>query len=380
MSQPHRHRVLRAVWVVAGLSLASAAWAAPILDCTLAGKQTLDISDTSTIRTSAQEHLPALSGDDVLAAEEARNALLQPLRCKEVSVDFRLKFSQVVVPDLATMVGSPKDHVAMNAVRLAGEMATTSAVDEVLRPALSDKRPAVRLIAAAGLRQTLKIVTAPGAGSIRREGLDSVIDMLGRQLAVETDVNVVEHLVLALDAIPAGGVNAALNTSAMEKLSSAMATQVKALRGRSDDSQRLRWVSALIRATDAVARPMTDVTSAGVTPQFRAVAGVLAGHTLAYSRDRLNASASELTSDSGEGALLRTLVNTSERVLLLADAGINRKPGISRQTLLPAFEQAMSDGDTAVFAGEADKWIGASGTLTKAPYNAKASDFAARTP
>jgi hypothetical protein len=349
-----------------------------MLDCVLAEKPTLDAADSAAIRAAAEPNLQNLRSDDVAASQAARRALVQPLACEKVSVDFRLKFSNVVARELTTMVADKRDHVALNAVRLAGEMATQAAVDSVLRPALSDARPAVRLMAASGYRQTLRIVTSPGGGSMSRANLEAVVDAVAARLATEPDVGVVEHLVLALDAIAATGENAELNRVAMQKLAAAGSTQVKALRSRANEPQTVRWASALIRATDAVARPMTALGGPSVlNAEFRTAAAVFAGHTLAYARDRLVAAGDQLGAESAEAGLLKTLVNTSERVLLLADAGVAQGGGAPRQTLLPAFERAIAGGSADEFVAEADKWIGASGTLTKAPYNAKAADFSA---
>lgn len=337
------------------------------IDCQLVARPQLTPADEARVREVAGALLTGVASADPAASEKARNDLLRPLRCADVSRSFRLNFGAATSAELMRLAVSPNDHVAINALRIAGEIATTASTD-VLRRGLEDPRAGVRCMAAIGFRDTLRSV-AGGTAGIVASNVEPMLDHLARQIESDPDVLVVENLILALDATRN---DSAVHLQAMRRLASALARRAKALR-TVEDSDHARWQIVLVRGIDAVTIPMTD-TGGRVDDAYRVQAALLAGQAVAYVRHRLERDGiAGLDLAGTESDSIKTLVNTSERVLLLAEAA--RSGTTPRQTLLPRFEDALRTGEVQGFITEVDRWTGDSGILVKPPYNAKAADF-----
>lgn len=351
--------------LVASLLLLGVQVANAQVDCTVAAKQTLAAPDVAVVKKLLADQGPALKDADIAKSETARDAILKPLKCNQVSLDFRLQMSGPAFAELSKSVADAKDHVALNALRVFGELGTQQAV-EAIKPALADaKRPAVRCMAAMSMRDIIR--NAPNTGAIR--DVNALLDVVAQRLEVETDVYVVENLVLALDATR----DTPANPAAMQKMAVALAKQAKALRSRSDEANHDRWIRVLIRGTDGAFQPMLNAGAGTNLPTtFRTDAATLSGQALAYVRDRLSVG---VETGSEQARLLSTLVNTSERALVLIDSAVRRTP-VQKQVLVEKFDAAVESGDGTAFEADVDKWIGATGTLTKSPYTGKAADFA----
>lgn len=349
--------------LVAFLVLAVLPSARGQVDCAIAAKQNLTPADVTAVKKLLSDQASGVRDASPAKSEEARDAILKPLKCNQVSLDFRLQMSGPAFAELSKAVGDSNEHVAFNALRVFGELGTQQAV-EAIKPALADaKRPAVRCMAAMAMRDIIR--NAPSTGAIR--DLNALLDVVAQRLAVETDVNVVENLVLALDATR----DTDSNAIAMQKMAVALSQQAQTLRGRSGEANHDRWVRVLIRGTDGAFQPMMAGGGVNLPATFRTDAALLSGQALAYVRDRLG---EEPEAGSEQAKLLSTLVNTSERALVLIDAAVRKTP-VQKQVLVERFEAAVGSGDATAFEADVAKWIGDAGTLTKAPYNAKAADF-----
>jgi hypothetical protein len=136
--------------VLAGCCISCGALAQSIPEG-LAGKSDLSAADQQAIATFVQGHATKLSSNDPLEVREAREAILAPLeRRGEISVAFRVQVANRLLDTLRENAKSSNDHVAVNALRLAGEIATSNSL-EILETGLSDTRPAVRYAACFGL-------------------------------------------------------------------------------------------------------------------------------------------------------------------------------------------------------------------------------------
>ncbi len=357
---------LRPVAAGAVMALVPVAGAQSI-DCQLAARPQLTSADEARVREVTAALLPGVASDDPAASEKARNDLLRPLRCADVSRSFRLNLGAATSTELMRMAASSSDHVAINALRIAGEIATTASTD-VLRRGLEDPRAGVRCMAAIGFRDTLRSVAAGNAGIVAAS-VEPMLEQLARQIESDPDVLVVENLILALDATRN---DSAVHLQAMRRLAPALAKRAQTLRA-AEDVDHGRWQIVLIRGIDAVTIPMTDA-GGGIDAGYRVQAALLAGQAVAYTRARLERDGiAGLDLAGTESESIKTLVNTAERVLLLAEAA--RGGATPRQTLLPRFEDALRTSEIEGFVTEAARWMGDSGILTRAPYNAKAADF-----
>lgn len=142
------------------------------------------------IREYVGEHAPKLESDLGPEIGRARSALIKPLNNPSVSVAFRQRYGEVLVPAIERLTRSDRELVAVNALRIAGELATTQSTD-LLRAAMRDARAPVRFAAISALGRTFDAIAnkAPAIQPARaRELLDDVAAHLDR----ETDPAVID--------------------------------------------------------------------------------------------------------------------------------------------------------------------------------------------
>lgn len=103
------------------------------------------------------QRLPDLSSSDPAVMKKSRDELLRPFRNTQISVAFRQSFSDRIVGELDKNAGNAKDLIAVNALRIAGDVAT-GGTSTLLEKKLSDSNDAVRYAAVNGLERTMEAV------------------------------------------------------------------------------------------------------------------------------------------------------------------------------------------------------------------------------
>lgn len=355
-------------------SLATLAACAAILLPVRASLAQLGLPDsvpTSQQLTEAQqEEISRLVGStkaglagEPAAVRRARAALQQPLRVRGVSVDFRTRYTDALVPVLKPLVVSEKDAVAINALRLAGDLGTKQGLD-LLVPALADKRASVRAAAA------LACAAAFHAARVEQPALSPsqvtpVLETLRRAIVSEKDPAVQDAVSVALAAaadIPNGhleGVRArAAGTLALAvgELAQGAGPQAPAY-------------GPIIRA----GRTLFDLLSKNdvdIGKEAMVEAGGYAGDVIALARRRLSSG----TIDDAERAQLALAVGQATRVIYFAQQRLGAPPVEAKLDTLIA-----SSAD-AQFRTDAARLIDTGGAVTVAPFNFAADRFASRTP
>jgi hypothetical protein len=142
------------------------------------------------------EQAPGLSGD-AAAIRRSRNALVGPLRVGSVSSAFRLEYSTQLLAVVRPLAGSERDEVALNAVRLAGELGTRSGMD-VLDSALKDKRASVRVMAAMGYGRAFSTAREGSTPLIPAQTTPAVASIVSA-MSGEQEAPVLEALLGALE-------------------------------------------------------------------------------------------------------------------------------------------------------------------------------------
>lgn len=157
-------------------------------------------ADTSAVRALVDQHKSGLTGDSA-TIRRSRNALIEPLRRTGVSPSaaFRNEMSSQLRPVLDPLVGDKRDEVAINALRVAGELGSKDGLQLITR-GLGDARASVRIMAAMAFARTAGVM---GAGNralteftFEGEGLTPLVAALDK----ETDPKVLVAMVSALDA------------------------------------------------------------------------------------------------------------------------------------------------------------------------------------
>lgn len=179
---------------------------------------------------------PGLSAPEPLKIVQARQMLLEPLHDAQVSVPFRLEFSRQIEAILAGLATDKRDIVAINALLVAGELATDQGLT-IAEKQLANPDPAVRYETVHAISLSLEAVsrTAP---ALRAERLDRALSALGRQLAAEQDPHVIDALARAIGTgvgVAAPGLES-VRHRALSELSTRCGARLKGLAGKPLDA------------------------------------------------------------------------------------------------------------------------------------------------
>lgn len=358
-------------WLVAAMlagASAGSAYAQPAvggaLPCSIAAAERVDAGAESQIREFIRKHIEALKPGDPLACSRARDALMEPLACQGVSVSFRLKYSEIIEPMLTPLASGADDGVAINAMRVAARLRTTSSLRTIEAGLAAGSAP-VRFGASAAARDLFSQLAVDSFG-FPENSVDRLMDRLASTLKTEGDAIVGDGLTLALCEGPRAAAN--LRTKGAAMLNPALAERVKTL--RTDPKSSAVWVDVIYRALDSSRLTMMEQVAAGGADKTVATsAAVLGGQALAMARDRM-----ATTSEADRAALVR-LVNAAEITMVWAHNSVTGQK-VGEKSLQKAFESAASTGRASEFTDAIESWIGTTGLLTKAPYSASAADFA----
>lgn len=196
-------RSVRTFWMIAACLLGPVCLAlaqAPPLPAALVQAANLAPDQIKQIQQFAEDVLKNLSSDDGELRKQARNALIDPLKGRGVSVSFRQAYSAALMTKLAQLARDFRDGVATNALRVVGELATSEAV-ELLGERLSDKSSvSVRLFAAMECARVYDMLNPANEfqPAARPPELQTLADKLGDRLVNETHSNVLDTVVRAL--------------------------------------------------------------------------------------------------------------------------------------------------------------------------------------
>lgn len=290
-----------------------------------------------------------------LEIKKSRNALLDPLRNPKVSVAFRLEYTRQIGPVIRPLLGDKDQVIAANAVRVAGELATATAV-EMLTEALKDSRPGVRYAAAAGFENTFKAmqgtVPAINGGQALR-----MIDTLKEAVKAETDPRVLEGMILALVAsgqVPNRQVEG-LRDAGLKAMAEAVSAKTADRKVGAGADAAFRRAIVAVRSAVTTNRNLNERDLQADT--LRAGAG-MAGDLLALVADRL--------AQAGETADADVMLMVRE-----ADASIYFiQPMLAASSTAkePKMGELLEKGDIAGFRTQVMQIIGPNGILTAAPF------------
>jgi hypothetical protein len=156
----------------------------------------LSSGDQAQVSRYAAEHGANLGSDDPEKRRAGRRALLAPLGNAQVSAAFRLHYARELEGVLRAVAGNPDDRVAVNALIVAGDLATETSTG-LLVEHLRSERPALRFQAGDGLRRTFEALqSSPPA--VQGATLARAVAALRDATGTERDAQVLKSLVGAL--------------------------------------------------------------------------------------------------------------------------------------------------------------------------------------
>lgn len=343
---------------------------APTLGQASISVETITSSDLTEVQKDAIKRFVdaqkgGLSGQPA-DIKKSRNALLEPLQNQGISVPFRLHYSSVLSPVLKPLISSEMEIVAINALRLAGELATTTSIN-LLSDGLKDKRAGVRFAAVTGYESTFTAVErttpaiAPAAQAL------TALATLKTNLTKEEDAKVLEAYALALQAA------SKVSTKKLEGVRGEAVTVLsEAMGAKAQAATDGKYDAAFRRAANAARNAVTaqDINEPALKPEVLKAAAGLAGDLLACVSRRIKADelAVGVLDEAAEAALKK---KRSELVLLVADSERTIQwagNGLGAPNVDHKLNELLQQTKDAAFQTEVLRLIGVNGSLTAPPY------------
>lgn len=350
---------------------------AQYLDSAIISASTLTADQKSKVSDYVKEHVPGLASGDPEKVKKSRNFLTHPLLENGVTVGFRSTFSELLVEQkLADLCKDKTELVAINALRVAGELTTPDA-RSMLTEGMSDKRASVRYAAVFACIRTFE-QAAPSTRfpAMNADGMTPIIEALSKVLTTEKEANIVDASARAL--LAATKVEKPkfeiVRDTAMRELTSGLTTKLKAV---------TKEDHAILDAAQRAAASFRDELSARgqqISEGQRKMAVGLAGDILTAVSKLVQTGAvpqvarddSKIDADKKkeERKSLAASVTTAENVVLFAVKAAGQTPGAS--ALGKSFDEATKDGD-ARFVVQFGEMVNS--VLVKPPFALEADRF-----
>jgi hypothetical protein len=360
-------------------TLTPRASAQPLADAVLRAA-TIGAAETKAIEDHLATHLKDLTSGEAEKIRRAKNALVNPLLEDGVTVPFRLEYSkQLAAKKLGDLCKDKNEAVAINALRLAGEVAENETIGFV-ESGFTDTRQAVRYAAvfAAGrvFEQMMPESRAVAATSTRLELLvTSVAKVLNKDKEDALIVDAASRALLAAARINRPRYEAVAKVASVE-VSKGLAVRV-AKAGATDKV----IIDAGHRAAEQFAGVLAGVGGTQVDKDARTQAAVLGGELAAWVARRISDGTipQVLKGDEKEeeakkrearklfGNILATAENTVLSALKASGATVQGA------RLVPAFEAGDRSGDANVVV-QVNDWLVKS-ILAKPPFDLSGDRF-----
>lgn len=277
-------RTLQAVCLLLAAILAPAPWAGAQtagLPKEIVEAQQLSTEQTAQVQKYIADNLPKISSGNKSDLKAGRDALLDPFKDRGISVAFRQEYSgKGLVKDLAQLTAGTDETIAINAIRVAGELATSESAD-LLETQLNDPRMAIRYSAAAGLCRTFDAVATTSPAMVTSATIQ-MVTRLGQMLTTERQPEVLDASVRALaratrmDKKELAGVREA----ALDTLADSASARLKKMGAAVEDDAA---APAMLRALTVIRESLANANEA-LQPNATGVkkAAELAGHAIEY--------------------------------------------------------------------------------------------------
>jgi hypothetical protein len=213
------------------------------------------------LKAYVDENVALLSSQDPKEVSRGRTMLLRPLDDRQASVAFRDLYSSLVVPRLTPLVAGPSEINAIDALFVAGGLATAPAT-QLIENSAQDPRGPVRFAAAAALGRTFRAISQSSPAIVPGDAT-ALVQRLSGRLAGEENAHVFDRVVRSL--IEAGNISRdgyqAASAAALSGMARGVSDKLSKLTGLAEDDA---FVGAANRAAGTLrdaagnnARPMT---------------------------------------------------------------------------------------------------------------------------
>ncbi len=314
---------------------------------------------------------PMLEGDRL---QVARGEILQGLNHPEATAPYRLELGRQFIPRLEALAASTDDRRAVNALRLAGEIATDRAV-ALLQKYLAAETPSIRYAAVFGLRRMFEAV-ALQAPAIDPGAVLPAVSALDARLKAETDPYVLDAVVRALGAalsVHREGFER-LRPTALASLCAGAGQRIVALHG---DPAEPDTANVLLRAGAIVRDTLADEENDRTLPEDAIKASAALGGEMVAHVVRLAEGARFNAQDTGVRNLASQTAAVGEAIIFFAlrVASPDLEPATTNIGELLAEGAIAGDARAAVVGRDL---VGPGGVLARPPFSFPADRFLGR--
>lgn len=335
------------------------------ISCALAAQDSFAPADQRLIKEVAAAAAARLRDADPANSARGREDLIAPLACPGVTVAFRAEYGRALDPELAPLARDQDVRLAVNALLVMGKVKASQTVP-TLRAGLSDRRPAVRLAAAAGFKD---FISPPNSGLPERI-VDGAISDVAAALSSESDPNVADVLVAALDAARASDLQRAQATARMV---AALAERVQSVRATDSEGA---WAPTILRGVVASRDTLIYVLGAGIQdPELARNIARLAAFALGYLAERVERR--QVTDQSPLDEALHQIAAAVDASVVVAHSAAGGSP-LRSAGLREAYNRAIEGGDATELRSRLNAWIGPTGLFTQPPHNIPAAELLSR--
>lgn len=364
--------------LIGGLFISTPARSQEIPNEIVSAATTLNAEQQKAVETYAQPLLEGIKGDEATKVRDARVGLIKPLQRSVVGVPFRQAYSKVLGIPLTQLATGKRTLNAVNALRVAAELATTEGFD-VIEKGFSSDDAAVRVAAAGAAGRAFSIASKATSIVVPKRLLD-MTTALGKLVESDPNSDVVDGAADALVEAIRSSASTEVRNGAVAALCRGVSAQTQKVKSAVPDK---RTLFAILRAGLALRDELTNA-NAGNRPALPAESikaiGEVGGDMIA-SVARLVASGALPNAKAGDPQSVRRekeeervmpaqIVGAGEQILsLIAD----RTEPI-RTSLSEKIREGTVDSD-AKFLLDVKQLLGPGGRLTRAPFNLPANRF-----
>ena len=250
---------------------------AQIFDPLPASDQTVfSAEEQQQITAFVQKRVALIGNGDTKAREAARSELLMPLRRAGVSVAFRRSVRAAGLDGLASLAGSPDEHIAINALFVLAEIGD-DASRLVVQQHTTDESQAVRYAAVGAMKRIFRVVET-FSPAIDPGRVSEMVAHLNGLLETETDPTVADAITRAL--LQASQIERdGFETPATQALVG-VASRVGARLRTAEAADRPVALISCVRVAEALAARLQ--AAGGVKPEIARTAAGFGGEMLAY--------------------------------------------------------------------------------------------------
>lgn len=327
-----------------------------------------------TVRGFIGTHAPNLSSSDPTTLIRSRADLMGPLQGSDVGVSFRTAYSEELDKVLQPLVTSDTDLIAVNALRLAGELSTRQGA-ALLEKALASKKITVRYAAIAGIDRTFQNLarTAPAMNVDSARDLARKLDPILRGESDASVFDVAVRAVMAAGTLDRDGWGN-LRDDAMGILAPAVSDRFQKLGAAAAAPSMMQ---SLIRACGAGRDALAITGGRPLSTDSQKLAAGMGGDALAYAQRLVkakvfaNVAAEDAEADQQAKIQARTTLSDLAAVgfatVSFANDGLGG-PALPSRPLAELLRTATAQ-DDARFLENVREIIGPEGAMTKPPMS-----------